>query len=291
MKSFISLLTAVFAVCLVINVYAEDQAPAPTAVPAPVAAAAPAAPAPDVTGSVTFTGLNRYIFRGAELSTKSVVLEPSVTVNYKGFSLNVWGNLDTDQHATQGFTPGNAFNSNGVPVGQGQKSWNETDLTLSYTYAIDKLSLTGGYIYYGTSYTQQTQELFVSATYDMFAHPTIAIYRDIDAHPGTYVNLSFSQSFPVYKLSNGDVTVDLSAGFGYYNVDDSGERYSAPHDGNGKGGLTIPVYKNVVVQPFVQEWFPLSGTAHHAATKVNHANPAGWIDNTFVYGLGMTLNF
>ncbi len=265
-------------ILMVAGAYAEDQAPATPA--APAAAAAPA-PAPDVTGSISLLGANRYIFRGAELSSHSAVLQPSVTINYKGFSANIWGNLDTDQTPTQGFAPSNP----------GQKSYNETDLTLSYTYNINKLALTGGYIYYGTQYTQQTQELFVSATYDMFAHPTIAVYRDIDAHPGTYVNLSFSQSFPVYKLANGDVTVDLSAGFGYYNVDDSGEKYSALHDGNGKAGLTIPVYKNVVVQPFVQQWFPLSGTAHHDAHLENHANPAGHIDNTFVYGLGMTLNF
>jgi len=88
MKRLIALLTAVFAVCLIINVYAEEQPPA--VAPAPAVAAAPAAPAPDVTGSVSFTGLNKYIFRGAELSAKSVVLEPSVTINYKGFSLNVW---------------------------------------------------------------------------------------------------------------------------------------------------------------------------------------------------------
>ena len=272
----------------VTGVYAEDQAPAPAAAPVPAAAAAPA---PDVTGSVTFTGLNKYIFRGAEIGAKSAVLEPSVTINYKGFSLNVWGNLDTDQHQTQGFTPGRFTDANGKPLVEGQKSWNETDLTLSYTYAIDKLSLTGGYVYYGVNYAQQTQELYVSATYDMIAHPTLSVYRDIDAFPGTYVNLSFSQSLPVYKLSKGDLTVDLGASFGYYNVSTinpaDNKNYSALHDGMAKVGLTIPVAKNVVVQPIVQYWYPLSGKAHHDQPN----NPAGHMDNTVVYGLGVTLNF
>ena len=297
MKRFIAMLTAVFAVCLVINVYAEEQAP--VAAPAPVAAAAPAAPAPDVTGSVTFTGLNRYIFRGAELSAKSVVLEPSITVNYKGFSLNVWGNLDTDQHATQAFTPGKFTDANGNSVGAGQKSWNETDFTLSYTYNIDKLGLTGGYIYYATDYVQQTQELFVSATYDMISHPTIAVYRDIDANPGWYVNLSFSQSLPVYKLSTGDLTVDLGASLGYYNISSltpANKSYSALHDGMAKVGLTIPVAKNIVIQPLAQYWFPLSGKAHHDQIvtfqgNTFNNNPAAHVDSTFVYGLGVTLNF
>src|SRR6202142_1644699 len=289
MKRILALLTAIFAVCLVINVYAEE--PAPAAAPAPATAAvpaAPAAPAPDVTGSVTLTGLNRYIFRGAELGTKSVVLQPSITINYKGFSLNYWGNLDTDEHQTQ------AFNS-----GIGQKSYNETDLTLSYTYNIDKLALTGGYIYYGTEYAQQTQELYVSSTYDMIAHPTISIYRDIDANPGWYVNVSFSQSLPVVKMSNGDMTVDVGTSFGYYNISSltpANKTYSALHDGMVKVGLTIPVAKNVVVQPITQYWFPLSGKAHHDQLvavdgSIFNNNPAAHIDNTFVFGVGATLSF
>lgn len=275
----------------VTGVYAEEQAPA--AAPAPAAAAAPVAPAPDVTGSVSFTGLNKYVFRGAEISARSVVLEPSVTINYKGFSLNVWGNIDTDQHATQVFVPGKDGS------GEGHKSFNETDLTLSYTYNIDKLALTGGYIYYGTEYAQQTQELYVSTTYDMIAHPTISIYRDIDANPGWYVNVSFSQSLPVVKMSNGDMTVDLGTSFGYYNISSltpANKTYSALHDGMVKVGLTIPVAKNVVLQPITQYWFPLSGKAHHDQLvtvdgSIFNNNPAAHIDNTFVFGVGATLNF
>ena len=275
----------------VTGVYAEEQAPA--AAPAPATAAAPAAPAPDVTGSVSFAGLNKYIFRGAEISARSVVLEPSVTINYKGFSLNVWGNIDTDQHATQVFVPGKDGS------GEGHKSFNETDLTLSYTYNIDKLALTGGYIYYGTEYAQQTQELYVSTTYDMIAHPTISIYRDIDANPGWYVNLSFSQSLPVAKMPNGDMTVDLGASFGYYNISSltpANKTYSALHDGMVKVGLTVPVAKNVVVQPITQYWFPLSGKAHHDQLvtvdgSIFNNNPAAHIDNTFVFGVGATLSF
>lgn len=275
----------------VTGVYAEEQAPA--AAPAPATAAAPAAPAPDVTGSVSFAGLNKYIFRGAEISARSVVLEPSVTINYKGFSLNVWGNIDTDQHATQVFVPGKDGS------GEGHKSFNETDLTLSYTYNIDKLALTGGYIYYGTEYAQQTQELYVSTTYDMIAHPTISIYRDIDANPGWYVNLSFSQSLPVAKMPNGDMTVDLGASFGYYNISSltpANKTYSALHDGMVKVGLTVPVAKNVVVQPITQYWFPLSGKAHHdqivtVGDSIFNNNPAAHIDNTFVFGVGATLSF
>ena len=293
MKHSISALAAIFILCIfVAGVYAEESAPAAAA----ATATAPAPPPPDVTGSVTLTGLNKYIFRGAELSADSAVFEPSVTINYKGFSLNVWGNYDTDQHQTQGFIPGQYTSAKGQGLGNGQSSWNETDFNLSYTYNIDKVALTGGYIYYAFDYATQTQEVYLSGTYDMIAHPTLAVYRDIDAHPGFYFNLSFSQSLPIYKLSNGDVTVDLGTGFGFYDVTDQSLHYVALHDGNVKVGFTVPVYKNVVVQPVMQYWFPLSGKAHHddniiVGNTLINTNPAGHIDNTFVYGVGMTLNF
>ena len=282
MKYSKAVLAVIFSLCIfVAGASAEEQAPA--------AAAAPAADA--VTGSVTVSALNKYVFRGAEVSARSLILQPSVTVGYKGVSLNVWGNIDTDQHQTQVFIPGKTFDSNGVPVGEGQKSFNETDLTLSYTYAINKLALTGGYIYYGTEYAQQTQELYASATYDVISHPTISVYRDIDAFPGWYVNLSFSQSLPVVKMPSGDMTVDLGASFGYYNIGGNGvSTYSALHDGMLKVGLTIPVAKNIVIQPMTQYWYPLSSKAHRSDPNADN-NPAAHIDNTFVFGVGATLNF
>ncbi|MBF0505598.1 MAG: hypothetical protein HQL09_02080 [Nitrospirae bacterium] len=305
---FLALVMAVF---ISGNLYAEDQKPA-TEAPAAAAAPAPAAaPAEDkVTGSVGLGVFNKYIFRGYELSNNSAVIQPTATINYKGFSANVWGNIDTNQHATNNFNPGN-FSGSGTNPNIGKTSFNETDLTLSYTYNIDKLALTGGYVYYGTHYADETQELFVSGTYDMIAHPTLAVYRDIDRYPGTYINLSFSQSLPVYKLSNGDVTLDLSAGFGYeagssnfwntYRAGDAarglgntGGKYSAFHDGNVKAGFTIPVTKIFSVQPVAQYWFPLSGDASQVITDStgSHAlNPNGQLREIFVYGLNATLNF
>jgi len=63
-----------------------------------------------------------------------------------------------------------------------------------------------------------------------------------------------------------------------------------------KVGLTVPVAKNVVVQPITQYWFPLSGIAHHDQLvtvdgSIFNNNPAAHIDNTFVFGVGATLSF
>jgi hypothetical protein len=259
--------------------------------------AAPAADTPAViatrdnpaTGSASIGVFNRYIFRGYELSAHSAVIQPAGTVSYKGFGASMWGNIDTDEHPTQSF----------VPDSEGQKSFNETDLTLSYTYSIDKLALTGGYVYYGTKYANETEELFISAGYDTFLKPTLAIYQDITEYSGTYLNLSASKSLPIYK----EISLDLGASAGYFTGSadywktyerstgaHTGKKYQGFHDGMVKAGLTIPVAGNIVIQPLVQYWFPLSGAAKRTVDD-NSYNFNGKLDDTFVYGLNVTLAF
>ncbi len=242
-----------------------------------------------VTGSASVGVFNRYIFRGYELSRDSVIIQPALTASYKGFSASMWGNIDTDENPTQSF----------VPDTEDQKSFNETDLTLSYTYAIDKLALTGGYIFYSTRYTNETEEVFVSATYDILLKPTLAIYRDITEYTGTYINFSVAHSLPVYK----EITLDLGASAGYFAGSSNywktyerstgtytGDKYSAFHDGMIKAGFAIPVAKNAVIQPLVQYWFPLSDKAKRTVDG-NSYNFNGKLDDTFVCGLNATVTF
>jgi hypothetical protein len=51
------------------------------------------------TGEFAFAAFSQYIWRGYELSRDSVVFQPSMTIVYKGFSANMWGNLDTDPYS------------------------------------------------------------------------------------------------------------------------------------------------------------------------------------------------
>lgn len=243
----------------------------------------------EIAGTASAGVFNRYIFRGYELSSDSGVIQPTLSVSYRGFSATLWGNIDSDEHSTQSF----------VPDREGHKSFNETDLTLSYTYSIEKLSLTGGYIYYGTKYAQETEEIFLSASYNIITTPTLTVYRDIASYPGTYINLSLSHSENLYK----DITLDLGASASYFVGDDNywktydpstgaytGEKYSAFHDGMVKAGLTIPLAKVFSVQPVAQYWFPLSSKAERIIDGHPY-NPNGQIDNTFVWGLNITFTF
>lgn len=233
--------------------------------------------------SASFGAFNQYVFRGYKLSSNSMVLQPSLGAAYRGFSASFWGNIDTDEHATQSFSPDRP----------GEKSFNETDLTLSYTHNFGKVGITGGYIYYGTKYAAETEELYASVTYDTYGSPTLTIYRDITSYPGTYVNLSLAQSWKIFK----EVTLDFGGSAGYFSGDSgywktyesstggyTGKKYQAFHDGMIKVGITVPSGKNLAIQPAVQYWFPLSGEAKRKVDG-NSYNPNGHLDDVWVAGI------
>ena len=102
-----------------------------------VAAPPPAAVQEDKpTFDFTTYALSKYVWRGYEETKNGIVIQPSMTVGYKGFSVNVWGNLDTRPYAA---APNTSYSS----------AWTETDYTLSYNKTFGLVNAGVGYIYYG----------------------------------------------------------------------------------------------------------------------------------------------
>jgi hypothetical protein len=252
-------------------------------------------PEEKITGSASVGVLNRYIFRGYEIGKSGLVIQPSLSASLKGFSATFWGNIDTNQRNT----------TTAAFANEGRKGFNETDLTLSHTHAFGKLSLTGGYTFYSVKYAEDTEEFFATIAYDILTKPTLSIYQDVNAYPGTYMNLSFAHSFPVYKK----VTLDLGASFGYFvgrgnfwktyersTGDYTGSTYKGFHDGMVKAGLSIPVTSAFMVQPIAQYYFPLSGDANRtmgydtAGNKIAF-NHNGYVPYSLVAGINLTYNF
>jgi hypothetical protein len=242
-----------------------------------------------VSGFAALGGFNKYVFRGYEYGNGSMVLQPSVGISYRGFSASFWGDIDTDENATQSF----------IPDRPGKKSFNETDLILNYTHNLGKWSFTAGYIYYGTKFTAETEEIYGSISADFPGKPTLFVYRDITSYPGTYFNFSLSHSFDIYR----GMTLDLmgAAGYfigdsGYWKTYDSstggytGKEYQAFHDGLISVGVTIPVGKAFSIQPVVQYWFPLSEKAKKSVDGKSY-NPNGKLDETLVAGMNLKFTF
>lgn len=221
------------------------------------------------TADLTVGAYSQYIWRGFEMSKDSIVVQPSMTVAYKGFSANLWGNLDTDPYSE---------------INDESNNWTETDLTLAYGWEMGPAAFSVGYIYYALDGDDDdTQEFFASAALDTLLAPTLAVYRDTDAFPGWYATLGISHSFPV----SGEITLDLGALVSYLAADEAetyaeadGSKYSNFHDGVLSVGLTIPVSQYITVTPKLSYTFALSS----GAEDLMRDSSKNGTDDDFIYG-------
>ena len=210
--------------------------------------------------------LSQYIWRGYELSKDSLVIQPSVTVGYKGFSLNLWGNFDTDCY--EGPHKDNA-------------KWNETDLTVAYETNFGPVGVGVGYLYYAVDGEDDTQEFYASVGGDVFLAPTFTVYRDVDEYHGWYFNLGISHSFDLpnritldlagsvaYGISDNDSTMNYDN-----NLNETTDRFNNFQDGLVSVGLSIPFLKYFTAAPVIAYSFPLGNAADNMlkATSLSHS--------------------
>lgn len=232
-------------------------------------------PKPYSSASAAF--LSKYVWRGYELSKDSMVIQPSLTLGYRGFEVNFWGNLDTNDKF----------------IRSEKTNWNETDLTLSYTYDTGPVKLTGGYIFYALDTAEDSQELFLKIAGNMLLSPTLSIYREVAAYPSWYFNLGVSHSINLTK----EITLDLGASIGSQISDtDKIVKYSSDlqplpekysdlhlHDGNISVGLTIPFGKYFALKPMVAYSAAIADGAKNRIKATSLSN-----NYDFFYG-GITL--
>ncbi len=230
--------------------------------------AAPALAADDKpSADLTVAAYSEYVWRGYSFSKDSLVLQPSMTVSWKGFGVNLWGNLDTDEDPA-------------INTDASSSDFNEIDLTLSYDGSYGKIGYGIGYIYYGLEGAQDSQEVYVSLSYDTLLSPTLTYYNEITGIQGWYVNFAISHSFALTEK----VGLDLGASVGY--LDDE-NNYDAFHDGAITVGLPITVNEYLTVTPELAYTFSLSSEAE---TNIE----AGSLDNDdthFYGGVSVSLAF
>lgn len=198
--------------------------------------------------------MSQYVWRGYGYSKDSLVIQPSVTAGYKGFSMLIWGNLDTDY----AFEPY-----------KGEAKWNETDLAIYYGHSFGMVGLEAGFVYYALEGMDDSKEFFLSVGLDAILAPTLTVYREISKYQGWYIALGLGHSFELPY----DMLLNLAGTFGYYysNNDNMMEynsdlmptenRFSGLHDGLLSVGLTIPFWKYFTVTPSMSYAFPLSHQA------------------------------
>ena len=247
-----------------------------------------------VTGEIAASVLSAYIWRGQELSRDSVVIQPSATVNYRGFTANIWGNLDTDPYSVTG--------------GENSSNYTETDVTLSYTHKFGIVSAGAGYIYYGLAAAApggpdllDSQEVFVSLGLDTILAPTLTVYKEIDHYHQWYATLGISHTFALHEK----VGLKLAAQASYLKSDDettyaeydsdslaTTDKFNNFHDGVISISLPVNVISSLTVTPTVSYVFPLSDDAKYEmkARGLQGAAVPSDKDSSYLYG-GVALSF
>ena len=250
-------------------------------------------PATDVTVAV----LSQYLWRGYELSRNGVVIQPSLTVGYKGFSVNIWGNLDAKPYYS-GAAPDKSYSS----------AWNETDVTLAYSKAMGPFTVGGGYIYYGLGALNQdladrldSQEIFASLGLNTLLSPTLTVYKEIDHYHNWYMLLGISHVFELSKI----MSLKLAASAGYLLSSDettypkfdgnalaTTDKFNNFHDGSVTASMPLKVMKYVTVTPIVSYVFPLSRDARNEMKGFGLKGTAtnAERDSSFLYG-GVSASF
>jgi hypothetical protein len=243
----------------------ETKADQPAAAAAEGEKPAAAAEEDKPTASLGTDILSQYIWRGFALSRNSAVIQPSVTVGYKGFSLNVWGNLDTaEDYSVLGRRRG--------------LKWNETDITLGYSKdvytgeAIKAITLNLGGIYYAYDsaiYPQgDSLEFYFGGAIDVnWFKFSAAANKEFFHYPAWWLTLGISR---VFELPWNKSTLEIGNNFIFLFGQDKGtwpdhgdftrtRAFSDPLAGQLYATLNIPVHKYVTVSPKVGFWYALGG--------------------------------
>ena len=286
--------------------WAEEAKPA-TETAKPGTEAAKSVEEQKPTGDFTVAAMSQYIWRGYELSRNSIVVQPSVTIGYNGFSANIWGNLDTSPYFS----------------GTGEKNysstWNETDLTLSYTKNVGLFNLGAGYIYYSLGSLNRdapdradAQEIFATVSLNTLLSPTLTAYKEISHYRNWYFLLGVSHTFEFNKMVSMKLAASASyllstyadaalfnagSGYGGYPKFDSNsqatdDKFNNFHDGNVTISLPIKATGYITVTPTLSYVFPLSNEAKHemkGSGMKGVARPDDR-DSSFIYG-GLAVSF
>jgi hypothetical protein len=198
-----------------------------------------------VSASIKVDVLSKYVWRGLNYNNNGVV-QPTLTVNYGGFSAFVFGSMDlTDYIRTYAGTA--------RPAGQ----FMEYDLGLSYSGKCKNIDWSVGavnYVYPKQGYPQTT-EVYASVSIPVTFKPTVTAYYDVEATHGWYGNVSASHSFlKGIRQGDGWLPIDLKASVGMGDANHNRFYYT-----NGVGAeLTdlllsascpIPVGKSMTITP------------------------------------------
>ncbi|NIV67611.1 hypothetical protein GWN43_01985 [Candidatus Bathyarchaeota archaeon] len=223
--------------------------------------------------------MSQYVWRGLILSDKYVI-QPTIDFSYGDFGANFWANIDSETDEL-----------------------NETDITASYGKSFDKLSVGVGYIYYAlaaedpdtdsASLVLDTEEIYVSLSYDYLITPTFTYYQDIgEGEAGGFATLALDWGMDV----NEKVGIGVGALASYNNenlimgTNEDGDKFSDFYHGEVYGSVSYSE------GPFTLELMGayakyLSDDSQYVMEQVSLATTEDEEDDVFYYGASLSIGF
>jgi hypothetical protein len=154
------------------------------------------------------THAGSYVWRGMPVNEEPVI-QPSIEVCGGGFSLNVWGNIDTTDWGEE---EGGYSDETG--------NLTEIDYTASYEHSLGPVSLSGGFIGYTfpNIKADSTLEVFAGLAVDVMLSPSVTSYWDEDlAWGANYLSLDIGRSFGLWESGEMSLGLDVFAHAAYAN--------------------------------------------------------------------------
>lgn len=208
---------------------------------------------PKTGATASVSVMSQYVWRGLVLGRETAI-QPSLDFTYGNFGANIWNNYATGEDA-----------------GSQPKTMSESDLTLRYAYAIDKLTLGAGYIHYGAA-GANTEEVYVSASYDTIMTPTVTYYQDIsEGDAGGFMTIAGNYSVPVNdKLALGlGATVGIDFNDLAMGTNEDGKKFSGLYYGEVVASATYAVNKAFSIKPSLAYDFSLGKDAKYVMENLS----------------------
>jgi len=262
------------------------------------------------TTELTVSVLNAYISKGDELSRNSIVIQPQIVLGYKGFSLNIWGNLDTRPYLAETSTY----------KGDKRQNWTETDLTVAYNRSFGIVNTGIAYAYFGNAAfwnsdntgagpdQKDDQEVSLSLGLNTILSPNLKVGRSFDSTQIWYMLLGLSHTFEInkvvgmtiaasgsYLISQDDSRLKINSDGTDRKADGSkNDRYNNFHDAVISLSIPIKPASYLTITPQISYIFPMGDDAKYDMKYRSMQQDTTFVDRQSAYlvgGAAVTLSF
>jgi hypothetical protein len=207
---------------------------------------------------------SHYMWRGLRLN-EGGVFQPSLTVERKGFSANLWANYQFDD----------------------PQRWTEVDFTAAYGGEKGKINYEVGFVHYGLNEGLDSDEIFGSLGHSDCLNPSFKVFVDVNAGEGAYLQAGLAPSVPLGKEFS--LNFKAYAGYvvknSYMGLNDGEREFSNFYNADFQTSLTIPLRKGFSLEPMAGFSTALSRNARQAIK-----NDSVVSKGETIYG-GVTLTF